>query len=252
MASIILACSVGSAQAAAFDAVAQQRRVQIGGTLHEFDYATGIQQTVSPPIRTQVGAPADWGPSSLGVGLGIQTASASAFGQGHAGLQSAFGPQQIHFSAIADVNISGYAAGPIYVDGTGQARVDASYQFIVANETPIVIAMDSSGRFGEFNFSLRRDGDASVLQDAYMIDSSGMHTHFARGLTLVAGTYSISASLLANSHLDGDNSVAGRTTADFSISAVPEPQSWAMLVAGLALLGLRRRRCQARGYDRAD
>ena len=242
LALVVAIAGTGNAVAAAFQSVAQQRSVRIAGNLHEQDYVSGAEQVVNPPATSQSTLAGDFGAADLGAGLSIQTTSSSAFGQGRAGQLSTLGPDAIRFSGIADINISGYAASPVHVEGWGSASVNANYQFIVAKETAVQITMDSSGNLGDFNFSLTRDGNPAVLQDAYLVDASGFHTSFTRSLILGAGSYSLISSLIANSHLDGDISVAGRTTADFSITAVPEPGTWAMLLAGLAMLGMATRR----------
>jgi hypothetical protein len=246
LAAAALCCCATLAQAAAFDPIAQQRLVSIAGNATVVDTDTGATWTDAHSDSRSTAA-SDFGPSALDVGMGLHldTPGGSVYDDGHTHLASTLGADRIAFEGQVDVNASGYTDYPFYANAYGNSHVDFEYRFSVARDTPVLLAMNSATSVpysDEYRFLLAR-ADGSIVWNATVVaDANGdPQTSFSEGLVLGAGAYTLTASLHANSYFDSGSGSSGRASADFTLSAVPEPSTLALSAAGLGLLALRRR-----------
>ena len=109
-----------------------------------------------------------------------------------------------------------------------------------------------SGPQSAYTFELKRDD--SVVWDAESVldpASGQMIATFSRGLTLQPGHYHLTAGLnVSASATQNGQRFNGQGAAGFAlVSAVPEPQTWLLMLAGLGLVGglVRRARTSAAG-----
>ena len=126
-----------------------------------------------------------------------------------------------------------------------------SFSFVLNSATYLRV-VDAGYAGDRFNVSIDNGSGASILQTGAAVNSHPAQTgdyaaawadsNYSRLATLLApGTYTVTGSLLAAA---GGGAPLNATAGALMLTAVPEPESWALLVAGFALIGsiARRRR----------
>lgn len=242
----LLTCS--AAGAAGFEYVGQSRTVSMAGTLSLSSYDTNSGASASKGFYESA---ADWdfGVWDAAVGLSdfsISSAAGAVDGAGRAAQHSALEPDRIFFDGFTDAFVGGYSSNGT-ASGSAGATTGFAVSFFVEETTRVRLDMsgtfDIDGVFSQYQFQLSRDGGAVVWDRTYIEDPIyGPLTSFSRGLTLQAGSYSLYSSLATYGWFEGASGQSGQATAVFTLTAVPEPASWVLLGAGVAVLGLRRRR----------
>ncbi len=246
LAAAALCCGASLAQAATFTPIAQQRQVSIGGDalVVNTDGGATWADTFNDSRSTAVG---DFGPSTLDVGMALHVDSpgGGVYDDGHTHLASTLGPDRISFEGQVDVNASGGADYPFEVTAHGTSHLNFEYRFSVAHDTSVLLTMSSTNASpfsDDYRFLLARADGSTVWADTFAIDANGdPQSSFSQGLLLGAGAYTLTASLHAFSYVEGSLSNSGRASAEFTLSAVPEPSTLALSIAGLGLVAWRRR-----------
>lgn len=233
---LLAALAVQPVSAAIFSPVSQSRSVQLSAQLNAFNFET---QTNSSAVFDDEdnSLPDGWDPLRMGMDIGL--AEPDCFGQGLASQDLMAGSSRIEFSGLADVSISGYSPAPYMLEGSGGALVRMQYRFSLAQAQQVELVMDSSvgsERDDDFTFLLASAQGAPVWAATSVIDDEGLSRSFKRSFTLQAGDYIVSTRLAAASYLSGGQSSSGRTMAQFSLTAVPEPQTWVLVLAALGLV----------------
>lgn len=236
-----------STDAATLQPVGQSRSLQMLGALNAFNYET--QQSSWADFNDDAHSlPSGWDPMRLGMDISIP--DGNCFGQGIASQSLVAGTQSIHFTGLADVNVTGFESFPYQIEGSGSAFVDVEYQFSIDAAQSILLAMDSSignYRDEDFTFALKSASGEYIWGDTAVVNERGdVDRSFSRQFLLQPGEYTVSAHLSAYSSLSAATSFSGRTWAEFSVSTVPEPGSGWMMLAGSALIMLLSRRPQFR------
>lgn len=243
---LVFGLAASSAQAYIFEPISQERSVQLRGELNAFNFETR-ESSAAVFNDDSHSLPDGWDPLRMGMDIGLD--AGNCFGQGIASQSLTAGSSAIQFNAAADVNISGFSSYPYQIQGTGSAVVNVQYRFKLTQVQEVNLSMNSSVgtyRDDDYTFAFKSAEGALIWASTGVVDESGAATRsFSRRFTLQPGEYTIAAQLVAISSLSGDVSFAGRTLAEFSVSAVPEPNSaWLGLAGGgmvLLALGARRR-----------
>jgi len=223
----------------------QQREVQISARLQVDDHETDESHRHEDHRGDR--APKDhFGPVSLTSGVGFSDNAGAIFAQGASTQQSSVTASRISFSGLADINVSGFSGYPLYVSGDGASASVFELKFTVPKTVTVALAMNSEVqrfRDNDWRFLLAR-ADGTPVWDATVVygDDGLEHRSFVQQLELTAGDYFIQASVRAHSWWNGDAGFAGRTSAQFSISPVPEPATAVMALLGLGLLAAQRSR----------
>lgn len=212
----------------------------MSGQINSFNFETRERESAEFDEQHQ-SLPGSW--DALRLGMSISLTDGSGFGQGNATQSLTLSDDSIRFSGLADVNVDGYAAYPYMLEGSGSAMVNIDYHFRVASVQEVELFMDSTiGEFrdDDYKFCLTNATDG-IVWGATGIEENGVGSRtFKKRITLQPGVYTIAASLRAGSFLSGEFSAAGRTRAEFAITAVPEAPAGLMLGTGLCILGLGR------------
>ncbi len=246
---IFFCVAPGLVQAAVFQVVEQVRTVGLSGSLNLFNIDT--QKTSQAAFNEVIRSlPDNWDP--LRTGMNISLPEGVGFGQGVASQALTVSEDCIRFSGLADVNISGLSGYPYELEGNGGASVGFEYRFVVGVDQEVELAMESvvdQYRDEDFTFSLKASDQSVVWASTAVIGGDGdMDRSFAKILALKAGEYTVFAQLAAGSYASGGLNFAGRTKAEFSISAVPEPHAGALATLGLIFIGRHCYRERKRRY----
>lgn len=231
------------ATGATFQPVSQSRSVQMLGDLNAFNYET--QESSWAEFNDGAHSlPDGWDPLRLGMDISIP--DGNCFGQGIASQTLVAGTRSIQFTGLADVYVAGIESFPYQLEGRGSAFVDIEYSFSIDAAQTVVLAMDSSigdYRDDDFLFAFKSASGDDVWSDTAVVNDRGdVERSFSRQFLLQPGEYTLSAHLTAFSALSAASSFSGRTWAQFSVSAVPEPRAiWLVLAAGGMFLLVRRR-----------
>lgn len=241
----LLAFHEASCAAPLFQPVSHERSVSITGALRLYDVATQDQQRAEFNDSRQ-SEPGPLAELPLRLGMGIELAGGTCFGQGIASQLVTVEEDRFSFEGVADVNMSGYTSYPYFLEGEGNANVRFSYKFLVSQPQEILLFMDSGvGSFKEddFKFSLKHGEDYIFSETSVFNQNDEIERSFSRRFVLAPGEYSVSAVLAADSRVFNDSSFAGRSWAKFSVTAVPEPGTALLfLTGGFLVLVLSRRR----------
>ncbi len=201
------------------------------------------------------------GPGTFFQGDGFSLLTTNATLQGQGFQESHTESSGMRFRGVADVfanstDASFYGADYYengYASAGGVASSTVRWQFSLASFTAMTLTMDSNASLNNpsgYSFSLM--GSNGFLWDApYFEDTQGnILFSFSKVLALAPGTYTLSANLYANAFASGTDSRAGRATAEFSLLAqpVPEPETYALLLAGLFTLLVVKGRRRPRGW----
>lgn len=217
-----------------FESIEQQRTVAISASLSAYNFET-LTNSSADFDEFDEALPNEVLPLRLGMNIDLK--DAFCYGQGMASQSLIVGPSSIQFDSVADINLSGMGGYPFNLNGSGGASTGLSYSFRLREAQLIDLSMSSSigaYRDDDFSFSLKSETGTLVWGATAIVGSDGDVTRsFSSHLLLGPGVYTVSVRLNAFSNLTNDMSMAGRTTARFAISAVPEPHAiW------LALLGV--------------
>lgn len=164
--------------------------------------------------------------------------------------QSFIGTSQLSFSGSADAFATGYRTtqfGDYHAIAHGNTAYDVAFD--IATPIQVKLTLDSEiGGQGSiesiFDFELLRDG-AVVWTDELKRDPvTGAETRsFTQTLLLQPGHYALSAVVRASAAVYPDASLQqAHAFGAFTLAAVPEPQSWASMLAGIVLVGALLRR----------
>lgn len=238
-----------TANAGTFTAISQARSVAIGGQITIIDQDNGdtFQASLAPGAAT---APGDFGVFDKSFGLGdlvLENALGVGRGAGRAAQTSSLGGEVIRFDGAADVFMSGEVFGNAAINGSGAASSLMEYRFSVAEATTAILAMTSEvgPTRSDFTFVLRNDSGDVVWADTVLFDDDGNEIRsFSRSLGLAAGVYQLNTALTASSSFDNNFGSAGRAVGAFTITAVPEPDTAAMVFGGLVAMAFVARRRQ--------
>jgi hypothetical protein len=244
-----------SVDAATFTAISQMRSVAIGGQITIVDQDNGdtFQASLAPGAQT---APGDFSVFDESFGLGdlvLENALGVGRGAGRAAQTSSIGGQVIRFDGAADVFMSGEVFGNAAINASGAASSRFEYRFSVAEATPVILAMQSEvgPNRSDYTFLLRSDAGNVVWADTVLFDDAGNEIRsFSRSLLLAAGVYQLDAVLTASSAFDNNFGSSGRAVGAFTITAVPEADTWTMMVGGMLAMGFVVRRRIASDQDR--
>lgn len=242
--------ATGPLHAMTFLPIEDARRIAIGGNLEirNFDGTVVDSATLSRTRQTPYDNP--FGDFDMSVGLSalaLSTPIGDANGAGLARQRSTIAGEAIAFAGLADVFMSGGAGGDAYATGSGNASSQFGYHFEIVAPQRVRLTMSSNVQpiASGFDFLLQHDDGELVWDSEIVADENGNPTtSFSRLLDLRPGSYWLRGTLTASSYFDGSISISGRAEAAFSLTAVPEPGSFAMLLAGLTVVPLvaRRRR----------
>lgn len=244
-----------AADATSFAAISQVRSVAIGGQITIIDQDNGdtFQASLAPGAQT---SPGDFGVFDASFGLGdlvLDTALGTGRGAGRVAQTSSFAGDAIRFEGAADVFMSGEVFGNAAINGSGAASSRFEYRFSVAEATPVILAMESEvgPNRSDYTFLLRSDAGNVVWADTVLFDDAGNEIRsFSRSLLLAAGVYQLDAALTASSAFDNNFASSGRAVGAFTITAVPEADTWTMMVGGMLAMGFVARRRMASNQDR--
>jgi hypothetical protein len=245
------------AHAGPFDPVSQTRSPQ-GGTTAIAWSANGDHDgwdIYQPPTWfTDTGAfsgTAGVGQRSIASPDGLATAN----GQSAISQQSFIGDSVISFSSVASAEGSGSASGGgDYLSSSTLASLIES-AFDVATATWVTLTMDSRLDPGAtFSFQLARDG-TTVWDDEVLHDAGGAEIRsFSQSLLLTPGHYTLNSSLSLNGsvasgpdHLPASAEFHAQGSAEFRLAAIPEPQTWLLMLGGLGLVGSLVRKSRTAG-----
>ncbi len=154
-------------------------------------------------------------------------------------------------------SVDSFAAAPSYglgwIDDTDGSAL--AFTFTIApGSTATLTVVD--GAFGGDTFSVTNFGSAlgstsavalaeysSATDLGYDFDAALLNASFSHGVfALAAGSYRIGGLLVQSVLLDGQRLDSTAGAVRLSVSAVPEPSTFALLLAGLGVMGLLARR----------
>lgn len=229
-----------------FESIEQQRTVAISASLSAYNFET-LTNSSADFDEFDEALPNEVLPLRLGMNIDLK--DAFCYGQGMASQSLIVGPSSIQFDSVADINLSGMGGYPFNLNGSGGATTGLTYSFRLREAQLIDLSISSSigaYRDDDFSFSLKSEDSRLIWGATAVINAEGDVTRsFSNLILLGPGVYTVSAQLNAYGNLTNDLAMAGRTTARFSISAVPEPSTYFMTFAGLlgiCLLRPQRRR----------
>jgi hypothetical protein len=215
-------CALASAQAGTFVRIAQERRASTSASLQLLDQETGKASSTADQRESFIKR-RNFGTAELDVGVSIRLADLLS-GDGRSFQRSTPGAEEIRFEGLADVNVAGYAPYPLLGTGSGQAGTSFSYTFELQQTVVINLQMNSVvGRYGDEDYRFRL-WDTLSEQDIWTAvivddDVTGPTRSFSRLIKLAPGTYNVTASVTAASFLYDTTQWAGRTDANFEITA---------------------------------
>lgn len=219
------------------------RTVEISGDLNAFNYETNDNFSTSFKDDDH-GESGEWG--LLQTGMDLALPEGNFFGQGSAMQSIVNTGGTLVFRGLADVNISAFPSYPYILEGSGAAHVELDYQFDLSGAESVDLFMASeTAPFQEddYQFQLMSDDGRVVWAQTAIIDGNGdVQNTFTERLALNAGRYSLKVLLKANSQVTNDIGFAGRTRAEFSITVVPEPATWLLMLYGAGLVPFLLRR----------
>ena len=246
----VLALSSTMAISGPLRLISDERGVSISGSattaIQSYDY-TGtpdslVEEKDEKPF-TSINHPSNsFGLFEQSVGMSLRTTYANV--DGRSSQQSTFNSDGFSFHGVADV--SGSAESDFTVNNNksvnatayGSAAVSLTHKFAVDTPTTVKFTGNHSfyGGTPTYNFA----GD-----NGFVWDDQG-ESSFSTLLTLAPGTYTFDLTLDAGTSVDSSY-YGTRSTADFSLTAVPEPGVLAMLLPGMLLIGAMARRRSSLG-----
>jgi hypothetical protein len=195
----------------------------------------------------------DFGPfirtGTLHLDVAAPDATAAAHLRGSVSHTSSIDPEAIRYegSVALSSTTSGTPGPGSYVNANGESFF--GLMFDVATPLSVVLSLhaDLAGR-GEVNFNFIEENETrpSIFSERAISFENGTGRIVPRELTFALSPGHYNLSMRLDSYVPSLEGVAA-ATAGFSliaaaIPAIPEPQAWLMLVAGLPLLGVMRGR----------
>jgi hypothetical protein len=183
---------------------------------------------------------------------GLQSATsldglATASGRGFTGQGSFVQPDDLSFRGQVGASASGTATPPGRFSASVLAvsNYDVTFTMAAAANYDLDMASALSPTGGSYTFVLTRNG--SVVWDAEEVvdpHTGALVRTFTRTLVLEPGLYTLSAHVSAMAVADTSGAAAMDASGDgfFRLHPVPEPEAWALMLAGLGLLAARLRR----------
>jgi hypothetical protein len=180
--------------------------------------------------------------------------TASAHAMAGASQRSLIGPTAISFEASVFANATRQPVSPPgQASASGYGASAFELDFSLASAMGVSLTLGSTldvSDFNVFDFELSRDGQVVWTDEVVTDPLTGVADRsFTRWLVLEPGLYHLSAGLGVNASA-GVAAVgeASQGSAAFTLAAVPEPQTWLLMLGGvgaLAALVRRRRRAEA-------
>jgi hypothetical protein len=207
----------------AFVVLSQTRTVHIDGQLTLED-TTGGDPLVASDQRDDETKISNFWDADLHVGIGFDL-DGQIFANGSSTQRSTPGGHDIRFNAITDVNVSGFANEPYYPRGRGNSSTTFQSVFDVRRGMKVDLTMDSNlfGSNDQQNYTFclwSKTASEVIWADTVVYDDDGPRRNFTERFELPAGRYVLDVRVAARSTLDGEFSLAGRTSATFSIVPV--------------------------------
>lgn len=248
----VLALSSTMAISGPLRLISDERGVSTGGsasTITQREYFDGspsssTEEKDEKPFYTISHPDNSFGLFDQSAGVSLRTTHASVDGQGYQ--VSTLNSDGFSFRGVADVLVSAQVdsiSAPDYyenIEGHANATSAATMNFKFAVDTATAVKFTGNHNFyggtPTYNF---------VGDNGFVWDDQG-ESSFSTLLTLAPGTYTFGISLMAGSDAYAGSRDA-RSTADFSLTAVPEPGVLAMLLPGMLLIGAMARRRSSLG-----
>lgn len=224
----------GVAVGATFEPLSQSRSVELFAKLDAVNFET--MERDSAVFNDSHSLPAGWDPLQMGMDINLLE---SCFGQGVAKQDFTARGESIHFEGLADVNISGFANYPFIFEGVGGASVALDYRFAVTKATDVELFMNSSigmYRDDDYTFSISTIAGQTLWSSVGVVEGGEPTRTFSTRLTLGAAEYVVKANLRASSAFSDGYSTAGRTWAQFSVTAIPEPHAVFLVLFGAVVV----------------
>jgi hypothetical protein len=255
VAALLLACAATSpayADAGAFVLVSQSRSFWTD----PITFARGVDgrsNDYDVPEFANASDPTYFGSfdTHLNFGTMAVTPDGTATAKAHVSLDltTLIGTQVISFEAksAASALFETTAPGLTFGSATGESSAGMGVNFNVLEPLVVTLAMHGSPAHGNgsYSFDLTR-GSTVVWTDESVLDpkTKQQTRTFTEVVTLQPGSYHVGAGVGSFARIgDPAAEASGGFTLSVGIaSAAPEPQSWLLLVAGLAALAFVRRR----------
>ena len=179
----------------------------------------------------------EWTGSALNTGEGFQ--------MWNTGANTIAAGTVVRFSSVQNggrtASIGALTAAGGSLDISATADTIYAYQGTAANAPTTFLAAISSGTLGTTADGVLTGTGLSIGAGAVQLQSSTDYAEYtgARSGYASFAAYKAGVSNAANWTMGGNGSFAAMTpnTTSFSVTAVPEPKTYAMLLAGLGLLG---------------
>jgi PEP-CTERM motif len=249
----VLTLSSTAAISGPLQLLSDERAVSSGGAASTTTDRTYYDGTPYTPVVVEDNKPSvmvthpsnSFGLFNKSEGMSLSTPSATVDGQGYQ--VSNITSNGFNFHGVADVFASTNYGVDYQQDYTeinqgnasGNAGVALTWTFAINTATQMAFT-------GSHNLYSASGGGGSYAltgNNGFAWDDEG-YSSFSTVLTLAPGTYTFNVSLYAFAYASYNDSRGGRANADFALTAVPEPETYALLLSGMLLVASVARRRQ--------